>query len=107
MTSAAKLLKQVNKVLFEGPLDEISMSKVVDAGLQGDRSDCILDELDEATVAKIAKILVATDSSMSVEAGLEMFLTAPDVSIRSMVEGMKPWMAFFQKPTPDELERRE
>ena len=22
-------------------------------------------------------------------------------------EAMKPWMAFFQKPTPDELERRE
>ena len=24
-----------------------------------------------------------------------MFLTTPDVSIRAMVEGMKPWMAFF------------
>jgi hypothetical protein len=22
-------------------------------------------------------------------------------------EAMKPWIAFFQKPTPDELERRE
>jgi uncharacterized protein YbaP (TraB family) len=93
--STTKLLKQVNKVLFEGPLDEISMSKVVDAGLQGDRSDCILDELDEATVAKIAKILAPADSSGSVAANLEMFFTAPDVSIRAMIEGMKPWMAFF------------
>ena len=42
------------------------MSKVVDAGLQGDSSDCILDELDEATVAKIAKVLAPASSSRSV-----------------------------------------
>ena len=94
-TSTAKLLNQVDKVLFEGPLDEISMSKVVDAGLQGDRSDCILDELDDATVAKIAKILSPADSSAGLEAGLEMHLTAPEASVRATVEGMKPWMAFF------------
>ncbi len=29
------------------------------------------------------------------------------VSFLISEEAMKPWMAFFQKPTPDELERRE
>lgn len=95
-TSATKLLTQVNKVLFEGPLDEISMSKVVDAGLQGDRSECILDELDEATVAKIAKILAPVNSGRSVPTGLEMVLPIrPDNYIREMLKGMRPWMAFF------------
>jgi uncharacterized protein YbaP (TraB family) len=95
-TSTTKLLTQVNKVLFEGPLDEISMSKVVDAGLQGDSSDCILNELDEATVAKIAKVLAPASSSRSVPTGLEMVLPIrPDNYIREMVKGMRPWMAFF------------
>jgi len=88
-------LKQVEKVLFEGPLDEASMSKVVDAGLQGDRSDCILDELDEAAVAKIAKILAPVDSGSCFPTGLESLLSVPNSSIRPMIEGMKPWMAFF------------
>jgi uncharacterized protein YbaP (TraB family) len=88
-------LKQVEKVLFEGPLDEASMSKVVNAGLQGDRCDCILDELDEATVAKIAKILAPVDSGGGFPTGLESLLSVPNSSIRPMIEGMKPWMAFF------------
>ncbi len=94
-TSISKLLKQVEMVLFEGPLDEASMSKVVNAGLQGDGSDCILDELDEATVAKIAKILAPVDSGGGFPTGLESLLSVPNPSIRSMIEGMKPWMAFF------------
>ena len=94
-TSSSKLLKQVDIVLFEGPLDEISMSKVVDAGLQGDCSDCVLDELDEATVGKIAKIMAPADLGDSFSTGLESLLTVPNFSIRPMFEGMRPWMAFF------------
>jgi uncharacterized protein YbaP (TraB family) len=94
-TSTAKLLNQVDRVLFEGPLDEISMSKVVDAGSQGDRSDCILDELDEATVAKIAKILAPANSGRSVPMGLRMISAKPEASVRALIQGMKPWMAFF------------
>lgn len=82
-------------MLSEGPLDEISMSKVVDAGLQGDRSDCILDDLDETTVAGIANVLAPASSNRSVPTGLEMFLTTPETSVRAMVQGMRPWMAFF------------
>jgi uncharacterized protein YbaP (TraB family) len=93
--SSTKLLKQVAKVLFEGPLDEISMSKVVNAGSQGNRSDCILDELEEATVAKIANALASANSGRSAPMGLRMFSPKPEASIRAMIQGMKPWMAFF------------
>ncbi len=93
--SYSKLLKQVDKVLFEGPLDENSMSKVVNAGLQGDPSDCILDELDEAIVGKITKIMAPADSRGSFSTGLASLLTVPNFSVRPMIEGMRPWMAFF------------
>jgi len=37
----------------------------------------------------------------------ERNLRASQESFRISKEAMKPWIAFFQKPTPDELERRE
>ena len=37
----------------------------------------------------------------------ERNLRASQESFVISKEAMKPWMAFFQKPTPDELERRE
>ncbi len=94
--SIAKLLKQVDKALFEGPLDENSMSKVRDSGLAGVDSECILDELDETTVASIANVLAPASSNRSVPTGLEMVVPIrPDNYIREMVKGMRPWMAFF------------
>ena len=37
----------------------------------------------------------------------ERNLRPPQGSFLISKESMKPWIAFFQKPTPDELERRE
>lgn len=93
--SSKKILGQVAKVLFEGPLDEMSMSQVRDSGLQGDSSESILDELDNVTVAKIANALTPANSGRSAPMGLQMFSTTPDASVRAMVQGMKPWMGFF------------
>jgi uncharacterized protein YbaP (TraB family) len=93
--SSTKILEQVAKVLFEGPLDETSMSQVRDSGLWGDNSESILDELDKDTVAKIGAALLPENLARSASIGLQMFSTTPDASVRAMVQGMKPWMAFF------------
>ena len=106
--SSTKLLKQVAKVLFEGPLDEVSMSQVRDSGLQADSSESILDELDKDTVAKIGNALAPANPGRSAPMGLQMFSTTPDASSKSNGPGDEAVDGFlcylFQVPAEEWME---
>ncbi len=94
-TSLARLLTDVRVVLFEGPLDEDSMQKVVDAGVRDGNAVQLFRELDGHTVAQIKDLLDSAKGNQRSSIGLELVTSVSDQSAYSMVEGMKPWMAFF------------
>ncbi len=94
-SSSIEILKKSAKVLFEGPLDETSMSQVRACGTQADNSESILDKLDKDTLIRIGGALLPENLSKGASIGLEIFRTSADEFIRAMVKGMKPWMAFF------------
>ena len=95
-TSLTRLLTDARVVLFEGPLDKNSMQKVVDAGVRRDGNpESLIQELDEHTIPYIRDILAPTNASHRSSIGLELITSVSDRSFYSIVEGMKPWMAFF------------
>jgi uncharacterized protein YbaP (TraB family) len=94
-TSLTRLLKDARAVLFEGPLDETSMKKVVDAGVRGVDSDELFRRLDESAIAHIRNLLAKTNLSQRSSIGLDLIAPVEENSIQSVLYGMKPWMAFF------------
>jgi len=94
-TSLVKLLRNCRTVLFEGPLDEHSMQQVVIAGLEQGSEECLLDDLDAKILLKITNALAPTGSDTRSLMALQFMSSAPESFARSLVRGMKPWMAFF------------
>jgi uncharacterized protein YbaP (TraB family) len=94
-TSLTRLLKEARVVLFEGPLDENSMKKVVDAGVRGGNAEDFLKELDERALSYIRNVLAPTNLNQRYSIGLDLIAPAQENSIHSMLQGLKPWMAFF------------
>lgn len=94
-TSLTRLLKDTRTVLFEGPLDENSMKKVVDAGVRGGNAQELLKKLDERSLSHIRDILAPTNLNQRSSIGLDLIAPARENSIQSILQGMKPWMAFF------------
>jgi uncharacterized protein YbaP (TraB family) len=94
-TSLARHMERCGNVLFEGPLDPESMAKVVEAGHE-EGGPHLFDELDRQTVSAIARAVSAPTSGHRFP-----FLLLPLVSCGSdqtayaLIEGMKPWLAFF------------
>jgi len=75
--SLTRLLQQAKTALFEGPLDEESMKKVVDAGLHGG-DDCLLRELDEGTRERISSALKPSGAGKKVLMALQLIPYQPD-----------------------------
>ncbi len=82
-------------VVFEGPLDEENMAKVVRAGSIAEDSYHLFDELDNQTIAAISDALKPScrdPNSFFIMDLCKMRLENP---IYDLVKGMKPWLAFF------------
>lgn len=82
-------------VILEGPLDEDSMRKVQKAGFDGSHSRNLLSELDAGTVAAITEALVPYCRKRSSFVLVDYGRSATANPVHEMVNGMKPWMAFF------------
>jgi uncharacterized protein YbaP (TraB family) len=92
-TSLTHLLKESEYALFEGPLDPSSMEKVVAAGMQGQNSNTILDELDENTLQAVMKVLGLCRPVFSL--GLQGPMLTPKNCLAETLGSMTPWMSFF------------
>jgi len=91
-----KLIQRVHTVLFEGPLDQESMAKVVQYGRQGENTPSLYKALDPAAIKEINRQL-GTQSSPSTTAGSYLELIHPTASdfLERLTQGVRPWMAFF------------
>jgi len=91
--SLTRLIEKAETCIFEGPLDEASMRRVVEAGYTGDRNWSLLQELDAATISSLARTV---SPNLSKESPFhDLILRATQSSLSELVKGMKPWMAFF------------
>lgn len=91
-----KLIRSVDTVLFEGPLDQESMAKVVQYGRQGENTPSVYEALDPAAIKEINRQLGA-QSSPATTAGSYLDLIHPATSdfLEVLTRGVRPWMAFF------------
>jgi uncharacterized protein YbaP (TraB family) len=90
-----KYLCDARTVIFEGPLDEESMAKVVRAGSVAEDSYHLFDELDNQTIAAISEALKPAcrdPNSFFIMDLCKMRLENP---IYDLVRGMQSWLAFF------------
>jgi uncharacterized protein YbaP (TraB family) len=91
-----KLIQSAEIVLFEGPLDQESMAKVVRYGQQGENSPSVYEALDPSAVKEINKQLAARLNT-STTAGTYLELIRPTTLdlLKRYTQGVRPWMAFF------------
>ena len=91
-----KLIQPAQTVLFEGPLDQESMARVVQYGRQGENSPSIYDALDPGVIREINKQMKGR-SSPDTAAGYLPEIIRPTSSnvLESAIQGVRPWMAFF------------
>lgn len=91
-----KLIQRAEVVLFEGPLDQESMARVVYYGQQGENTPSLDEALDPAAKREINRQL-STDSGANTTAGtyLELIHRTKSDFLEAHMRGVRPWMAFF------------
>ena len=91
-----KVIENAETIVFEGPLDQESMAKVVQYGQQGENSPSLYEALDPAAIKEINRQL-GTRLSTSTAAGTYLDLLHPATPdfLQWHMRGVRPWMAFF------------
>jgi uncharacterized protein YbaP (TraB family) len=91
-----KLIQGGETVLFEGPLDNESMARVVQYGQQGENTPSIYEALNPAVIKEINRHLSAP-SGLHTTVGSYLDLIHPTTSdfLEVHTRGVRPWMAFF------------
>ena len=91
-----KLIQSVETVLFEGPLDQESMAKVVRYGQKEDDTRSLYEALDPAVVKEINRQLSALQGPTPTSGSyLELIYPATSDFLETHTQGVRPWMAFF------------
>jgi hypothetical protein len=94
--SMKTLIRRVERVAVEGPLDEMSMARVVEHGSQGDPGP-LLEALDSVTREKIELLLGCSGKGSVAKSPLLILMNPkPPQTLAQRLQGMRPWMAFFQ-----------
>ena len=93
--SLTRYIGNADTVLFEGPLDEDNMNKVVEQGSKGDNNSSLNGVLDDSTIKEINKLeyTISTHSYLGTYA--MTFGQSTDNSLYEQIKGQRPWMAFF------------
>lgn len=82
-------------VMFEGPLDEESLAKVVRAGTVPDLETHILDHLPGQTVNEISALLFPVCRGRNPYLLMNLRTMKAENPVYDLTRNMKPWLAFF------------
>lgn len=94
--SMKAVIRPAETVAVEGPLDEASMARVVEHGSHGDPRP-LMEALDQATLDKVAQLMGCSGKSSSLKSPLLLLVNPkPPQTLAEKLQGMRPWMAFFQ-----------
>ena len=90
-----RLIGPARAVLLEGPLDEQSMRRVVDAG-SGAVHVSLYHALDAGTRLRVYRSLGVAAPPLDAQVLYrELFFGRPEEWLEAELRGLKPWMAFF------------
>lgn len=88
------LLKSVEKVFLEGPLDEWNMNKAAESGVCGDGCRHVLQALEPKTLMKLTDLFLPGGTKNLPFVGVS-HRVSPEDAVMAMFERMKPWLFFF------------
>ena len=94
-TSLHRCLEKASTVLFEGPLNEDNMVKVVNRGFDNQSSYHIFDDLDPQNIDRITREIAPKCRGRNTFLILNLRKFSIENPLYEMVKGMKPWLAFF------------
>ena len=94
-TSLHRCLENAGTIMFEGPLDQDSMDKVVNRGFDNQSSYHIFDDLDGQSIDKITREIAPQCRGRNTFFILNLLKFKVENPLYEMVKGMKPWLAFF------------
>jgi len=90
-----RYLESARLVMFEGPLDDDSMARVREAGINKENSYHIFNELDDKTVAGITDALIPICRARHSSYLVTFNKFDLKDTVYEMVKDMRPWLAFF------------
>jgi uncharacterized protein YbaP (TraB family) len=94
-SSLQRRLQNAATVMFEGPLDQDNMAKVVNSGLDRLSSYHIFDDLDQQSINRITRELAPQCRGRNTFFILNLRKFRIENPLYEMLKGMKPWLAFF------------
>ncbi len=91
-----KLIQNADIILFEGPLDQESMARVVQYGQQGENTPSIYEALDPVAIREINRQLnVRLTGDTTAGSYLQLIHPKSSDFLEVHTQGVRPWMAFF------------
>jgi uncharacterized protein YbaP (TraB family) len=91
-----ELIQDAETVLFEGPLDEESMARVVQYGQRGENAPSLYNALHPDVIAEINKLLAARSGPQTTAVPyLDLIHPASSDLLEIHAKGVRPWMTFF------------
>jgi uncharacterized protein YbaP (TraB family) len=93
--SLQSLMRNVETVMFEGPLDEASSARIAEYGRQGQDTPTIAELLTPEAITKIDRLLRMRLDGHSNESWLLSMAERKPVYFESFTQGMRPYAAFF------------
>jgi len=94
-TALHRCLENAATVLFEGPLDQENMTKVVNSGFDHQSGYHIFNDIDQQSIDRITRELAPHCRGRNTFFILNLRKFSIENPLYDMVKGMKPWLAFF------------
>ena len=93
--SLTRLMRNVDTVMFEGPLDEASSEQIAEYGRDGDEMPAFVEELTPEAIREIDRLLREQVNGQNDEAWLLSIAERKPVYFETFTRGMRPYAAFF------------
>ena len=90
-----RCLQDARMVMFEGPLDDDSMARFRQAGMDSESAYHLFDELDDQTIAGITGALIPVCRMRNSTQFYEYCKDELRKTVYELVQGMQPWLAFL------------
>jgi len=94
-TSLRYCIENAATIMFEGPLDQNNMVKVVNCGFDNQSSYHIFDDLDRQSINRITRELAPKCRGRNTFLILNFRKFNVENPLYEILKGMKPWLAFF------------
>ena len=90
-----RLMRDVDTVLFEGPLDEASSEQIANHGRDGDEMPAFVKDLRPEAIREIDRLLREQANGQNNEAWILSLVEREPVYFEAFMRGMRPHAAFF------------